>query len=182
MHEPDRKDFRMWHRGRDPDAVFSDEVEFPDQVPQIGVVLEICYWSDKFARRCRECNSLTEEKRCKCGGITDVSVGDFELYRHDCDSKAPVYAPSSTPDDSEKFMEVVRGAGRITVTQLAFMADITMKLNNGSKVVQGFSFSGNEGTPLYCMQDRKTLIIPWSRRPMIVTGSKMRITKHGIIH
>lgn len=177
--EAARDVFRMWHRGRAPDQVFTDDVEFPDVMPMIGVALEILYWSDKFARRCLECGKITEDKTCH--GKTERAVGEFELYRHDCDSHAPVYAPTSKPD-SGKRIEVKRENGRIPVTQLAFMDSIVVKMNDGRRVVQDFAFGGKQSTPLYCMTDKKTLIIPWTRRPLIVTGSNMKITAHGIVH
>lgn len=174
---PAAKIFRMWHRGREPDAVFTDEVEFPEKLCKIGEVLEICYWSDKFARRCLECGKITEDTTCH--GKTERAVGTFELYRHDCDSHAPVYAQASKPD-SEEYVELPHH-GRLPVTQLAFMDSIVVRLNSGKKVVQDFPFGGGHGTPMYSMMDKKTLIIPWHQRPMVVTGSKMRITKHGIV-
>ena len=179
INDEARKVFQMWHRGRDVDSVFTDEIEFPEVMPKIGVALEILYWSDKFARRCLECGKITESLTCH--GETERAVGEFELYRHECDSHAPVYAPTKRPD-SDQYIQVKREKGRIPVTQLAFMDSIVVKLNNGQKVVQDFSVGSGRGTPLYCMTDKKTLIIPWTRRPLICTGSKMKITAHGIVH
>lgn len=186
--EPERRIYRMWNRGREVNTVWNDEIDFPTDdtgryvIPQIGVVHEISYWSDKFARECVDCGKITEDKKCPdCGAKTNDAPGVFELYTHDCDSHAPIYANTSRNDgDAELVIEP--WSGRKGVTFLVYMADLTLKTNNGKKVTQGFTFSQNGTcTPMYALPDRKTLMINWKKRPMIITGSKMRVTAHGLV-
>lgn len=181
-HEPTRRIYRMWNRGRDVNATWTDGMRVPDEVPQIGTVDEICYWSDKFARECPGCGKITEAKVCPtCKARTQDAPGVFELYHHDCESHAPIYAPTSKPD-SEAYLTVDKPNGKIHVTFLAYMAEITMRTNSGRKVVQAFAFSQSSYTPMYVLEDRRTLMIPWAKRPMVITGSKMRVTAHGLIN
>lgn len=188
MSEPARRIYRMWNRGREVNDSWQDVVRFPTDpetgnyvIPQIGTVDVISYWSDKFARECTDCGHITEAKKCpKCGAKTVDAPGVFELYTHDCDSHAPVYANSSK-SDAEAILEVEPWSGSKPAIFLAYLADMTMHTNAGKKVEQGFTFTQATSTPLYCLPDKKTLIVPWSRRAMIITGSRMKVTAHGLV-
>lgn len=173
--------YRMWHR-HEPDREFPTDIDFGGgpgrsvDVPQIGTVMEISYDSSKWKRRCAECGRISEST-IHCGRRTEPAPDVYETYVHYCTSRAPVYAPTSRRD-SDAVLHLEWPRGRVRFTQLAFMSELVLRLNDGRKVVQGFTFPN---TPLYCLDDRRTLIIPWSKRPFIVTGSRMRITQHGII-
>jgi hypothetical protein len=170
-------DFKMWHQ-REPDEAVRARQWFPDQgMTKIGHAVEILYQSSKWARRCIKCDHVCEKPRCpKCNARTDPAPDVFQLYVHDCESHAPVYAPRAATGIPVEELVGSLAKKPTPFAELAFMDELTYKRTDGTTKVMRFP----RETSLACASDRKTLIV-LCPKPIIITGAKMRITKHGIV-
>ncbi len=153
--EKSKQIHRMWHK-RDVDCAVPMRVNLPDDMAVIGEAINIMYSSDKWNE-----------------------PGEFEDYTHACSSRAPVYEYRASGADIyiEDIMKVPGFKGAVNMTWLANMVELEYRRDDGKRVCLGF-----KNADLCCLNDKKTLVIlrP-SGKTTIITGSKMRITAHGIV-
>jgi hypothetical protein len=147
--------YRMWHK-RESESTYRVSVEYPDQMAKVGTASEVLYWSDKWRPR-----------------------GEYELYRHKCDSHAGIYAPRKNGSHpTAELLGVANFRAKIPLTDLGFMEEATWRRTDGRAQTMGFP------SAVVCStEDNQALVIIREKgEPLIIKGGKMRVTAAGIVH
>lgn len=151
-----RRVFKMWHQ-REPEHEYPDSANFPHEMACIGRAREILYTSNKW----------------------QSDLNHFEDYIHECDGGAKVYAARRAGGFSTAgLLNVPNLKTRVQLIELAYIVELTIDDENGK--VQNIGFND----ALLCsLTDKRTLVIlRKSGGPIVVKGSKMRVTARGLVH
>ncbi len=160
--------FEMWHK-KNPRTHLSKDLsgtpqDFEEYMCCVGHADEIIYDSDKWEK----------DK-------------DFHSYIHDFTSHPKVYFPQShcdpnliigRPRKTVSFLDISSLEQPLVVAQLAFANELVFKNKDKEEV---FLDLGKRKSPCFSTNDLKTVIILSTDGPIFISGSRMKVTKAGIV-
>lgn len=152
--------YRMWHQ-KHPKTVRQVTYDFPESIPVLGTALRIVYWSDKWE-----------------------ADDDGYFYEHDFDSRPPVYGEFHKRGAGARHVDTAKDLLKVpsvnSTMEFPILADaVELSIDVPGEGVRTLQFK--RPPVMLCTKDRKALVI-LHERPIVIRGSRMRVTERGIVN